>query len=143
MLARLKPFWWDFFIHLKSEQWLTPLDWVDTGLSELELETCQWMRPIVMWNESQSVIPHCSLIQWMSWSVNCYHSVIRIVFANLIRPFGLCLHGLWLCFALARGPGLAVKLKMINQDHMIFGDLSVNFERISLIFCRGHFLLKS
>ena len=38
---------------------------------------------------------------------------------------------------------LAIKLKMINQDHMIFGDFSVNFEPISLKFCRGHFLLKS
>ena len=38
---------------------------------------------------------------------------------------------------------LAVKLKMINQDRMIFGDFSVNFEPIPLKFCRGHFLLKS
>ena len=38
---------------------------------------------------------------------------------------------------------IAVKLKMINQDRMIFDDFSVNFEPISLKFCRGHFLLKS
>ena len=38
---------------------------------------------------------------------------------------------------------LAVKLKMINQDRMIFGDFSVNFDPISLKFCRGYFLLKS
>ena len=38
---------------------------------------------------------------------------------------------------------LVVKLKMINQDRMIFGDFSVNFEPISLKFCKGHFLLKS
>ena len=31
-------------------------------------------------------------------------------------------------------PILAVKLKMINQDRMIFGDFSVNFEPISLKF---------
>ena len=38
---------------------------------------------------------------------------------------------------------LAVKLKMINQDRMIFGDFSVNFKPISLKFFRGYFLLKS
>ena len=38
---------------------------------------------------------------------------------------------------------LAVKLKMINQDRMIFGDFSVNFVSISLKFRKGHFLLKS
>ena len=38
---------------------------------------------------------------------------------------------------------LAIKLKIINQDRMIFGDFSVSFEPISGKFCRGHFLLKS
>ena len=37
---------------------------------------------------------------------------------------------------------LAVKLKMIKQDRMIFGDFSVNFEPISLKFRRDPFLLK-
>ena len=37
---------------------------------------------------------------------------------------------------------LAVKLKLINQDRMIFGDFSVNFEPISLKFCKSHFLFK-
>ena len=31
---------------------------------------------------------------------------------------------------------------MINQDRMIFGDLSVNSKPISLKFCKGHFLFK-
>ena len=30
---------------------------------------------------------------------------------------------------------------MINQDRMIFSNFSVNFEPISLEFCKGHFLL--
>ena len=38
---------------------------------------------------------------------------------------------------------LAVKLKMINQDRMIFGDFPVNFEPISSKIFRGYFLLKS
>ena len=38
---------------------------------------------------------------------------------------------------------LAVKLKLINQDRMISDDLSVDFEPISLKFCKDHFLLKS
>ena len=35
---------------------------------------------------------------------------------------------------------LSVKTKMINQDRMILGDFSVNFEPISLKFCKDHFL---
>ena len=38
---------------------------------------------------------------------------------------------------------LAVKLKVINQDRMIFGDFTVHFAPISLKFCKGHFPLKS
>ena len=38
---------------------------------------------------------------------------------------------------------LAVKLKMINQDRMMFWDSSVNLEPNSMKFCKGHFLLKS
>ena len=37
---------------------------------------------------------------------------------------------------------IAFKLKMFNQDRIIFGDFSVNFELISLKFFRIHFLLK-
>ena len=36
---------------------------------------------------------------------------------------------------------LAIKLKMINQDRMIFDDFFVNFEPISVKFGKGHFLL--
>ena len=38
---------------------------------------------------------------------------------------------------------LAIKLKMIEQDHMIFNDFSVNSKPISFKFCKGHFLFKS
>ena len=37
----------------------------------------------------------------------------------------------------------AVKLKMINQDRMIFGDFSAKSEAISIKFFKGHFLFKS
>ena len=40
-------------------------------------------------------------------------------------------------------PILAVKLKMINKDRIIFGDFSVNSKPISCKFCKGHFLFKS
>ena len=43
----------------------------------------------------------------------------------------------------AIGTIVAIKLKMINQDRMIFGDFSVNFEPFSLKFGKGYFLLKS
>ena len=33
--------------------------------------------------------------------------------------------------------------RQINQDRMIFGDFSVNFEPILLKFYKGYFLLKS
>ena len=33
--------------------------------------------------------------------------------------------------------------RQINQDRMIFGDVSVNSELIFLKFCKGHFLFKS
>ena len=35
------------------------------------------------------------------------------------------------------------KLKMINQDRMIFGDFTANSQPISFKFCKGHFLFKS
>ena len=37
---------------------------------------------------------------------------------------------------------IAFKLKMFNQDRIIFSDFSVNFKLISLKFFRIHFLLK-
>ena len=37
---------------------------------------------------------------------------------------------------------LAIKLKMINQDRMIFADCSVNFKPISLKFCKGYFAIQ-
>ena len=33
--------------------------------------------------------------------------------------------------------------RQINQDGMIFGDFSVNYEPIFLKFCKGHILFKS
>ena len=35
------------------------------------------------------------------------------------------------------------QIKMINQDHMIFGDFSANSYPRSFKFCKGHFLFKS
>ena len=43
-----------------------------------------------------------------------------------------------LCVRLLTDIILAVELKLINQDCMIFADFSVNFEPISLKFCKGH-----